>query len=436
MSDRFSRREVLTAGIAGITAAAAGCQAPEAGFRAEGVFFEGGATAFDRVEASFGHTVLDGVSQFRHSLENWGYRPGETVPDAVEQEWRIPEHNTGEHSAAKASAVSLSDGEVAFPGDTGLLSAISADGEIQWQGETDLVGRGIHGTPVVADGRVFIGAYDGVLYAFDAETGREEWSTKLGGSIGSSPKYDGKAIYMAVEYPDPEGSIFAVDPETGKVLWEDEKSRPTDHPHSTPAIDPDAGYMTVGSNDGMLYGWEYPSLEFAWTFETNPTNDTDGEIKGPVTTYDGAAFFGSWDQNIYRVDLETGTEDWSVKTGWLSMMGPGVDPTRDLVFGGSHDDNLYALDAQTGEIEWTFETGGPLTGCPTVCEHRVVFGSKDQSLYAVDIETGKEVWEVEHEGVVTSTPLVRDGDIYYAERAPDPEDDDIDGGAYKLVDAA
>ncbi|MFC7057182.1 hypothetical protein [Halovenus salina] len=37
---------------------------------------------------------------------------------------------------------------------------------------------------------------------------------------------------------------------------------------------------------------------------------------------------------------------------------------------------------------------------------------------------------------MTSTPLVRDGDIYYAERAPDPEDDDIDGGAYKLVDAA
>jgi len=437
MRRELSRRTVLAASTAAL-AAAAGCQSTIPDSEDNSGDEDAGSEPPDSTEKVADpeeQTVIEGVNQFRRSLENWGYYPEETVPDAVEVDWRIAEHNTDDHSAPKASAVSLSDGAVVFPGDTGYLTALSSDGETIWQKETDMEGRGIHGTPVVADGTVFIGAYDGILYAFDAESGDKQWQTKLGGSIGGSPKYDGDAIYVAVEYPDPEGSMFAVDPDSGDVRWEDEESRPTDHPHSTPAIDPETGMMALGSNDGMLYGWSYPSLEFEWTFETDPQNDTDGEIKEPIMAYDGAAFFGSWDERIYRVDLETGTEDWSFETGGLSMMGPGVDPTRDEIYGGSHDGNLYALDAQTGEERWRFETDRPLTGCPTVCKERIVFGSKDQTLYAVDTETGEEVWHVDSDGVVTSTPLVHDGAIYFAERAPDPENGNIDGGAYKLVAA-
>jgi outer membrane protein assembly factor BamB len=433
MKRTLTRRKLLAVS-ASTVAATAGCQAPVSGFGGRDVDFER-PDSEETVVGPFEQTLLKGVSQFRGSLENWGYYPNETVPDSVIQDWRIPEHNTGKHTAAKASAVPISDEAIAFPGDTGYMNAISTDGEILWQGETNMIGRGIHGTPVVAEGKVFIGAYDGILYAFDADSGEKEWETKLGGSIGGSPKYDGNAVYIGVEYPDPEGSMFAVDPDSGDVLWEDGKGRPTDHPHSTPAIDPEAGMMALGSNDGMLYGWEYPSLEFKWTFETDPTNDTNGEIKEPIMAYDGAAFFGSWDEYIYRVDLETGTEDWSFKTGGLSMVGPAVDPTRDEIYAGSHDGNLYALDAQTGEERWRFETDWALTGCPTVCQDRIVFGSKDRTLYAVETETGEEVWHVDNGGVVTSTPLVHNGAIYYAERAPDPEDGDIDGGAYKLVEA-
>ncbi|MXR52769.1 PQQ-binding-like beta-propeller repeat protein [Halovenus sp. WSH3] len=422
MTRSVSRRALLATGTAAATAAVAGCQAP-------GALPE----PAERVANPEEQTVVEGANQFRHSLENWGYYPEQTVPDAVEVDWRIPEHNTDDHSAAKASAVPLPEGGVVFPGDTGYLTALTPDGEIRWQQETDMEGNGIHGTPVVADGAVYIGAYDGIFYAFDAATGERLWETELGDSIGGSPTYDGDLLYVAVEYADPEGSTFAVDPASGEVVWEDPEHRPTDHPHSTPAIDRDTGTMVLGSNDGLLYAWEYPSLEFKWTFETDPQNGTDGEIKEPITVYDGAAFFGSWDQHIYRVDLETGTMDWSFETGGLSMVGPGVDPRRDEIYAGSHDGNLYALDGGTGEMRWQFETGAALTGCPTVCSDRIVFGSKDRRLYAVEIETAEEVWHVDSDGVVTSTPRVHDGAIYYAERAPDPEDGERDGGAYRLV---
>ena len=429
-----SRRQVLQA-VGGATVSIAGLA---------GCLGQGGAGGTDEiplVETGLEQTVPDGVAQFRHSLERWGYYPDATVPDAVTQDWRFDDLNTGSHTAAKASAVPLPDGGIVFPGDTGYLIALDADGDERWRTGTDTEGRGIHGTPAVADGRVYVGAYDGVLYAVDVETGDIDWQNELGGSIGSSPLYHDGQVVMAVEYPAPEGSTFVVDAETGDVVWEDPEGRPTDHPHSTPAVDPDAGRLVCGSNDGVLYGWSYPDLEFQWSFEAEPRNN-DGDIKGPIATYDGGAYFGSWNHNVYRISLEDGTEDWSFETGDLVMSGPAIDPTLDTVFMGSHDGNLYALDAQSGERHWSVETDGWLYGCPTVCDDRVLVGSRGGTVYALEKRTGEIVWTVDNEGVVSSTPRVIDGAIYYAERAPNPPEDgeepsdegiDTDGGGYKLV---
>lgn len=427
-----SRREWLAAVGSTAAVAAAGCASlePTANDGPETDSETGSGS-----EPTSEQTVPEGVAQFRGSLERWGYYPDETVPDAVETAWRIPDVNTGTHSAAKASAVPMPGGGVLLPGDNGYLNAVTGDGEIRWRGETDMNGRGIHGTPAVADDRAYVGAYDGILYAFGVESGDLDWSTELGGSIGSSPLYHEGTVYVSVEFPDPEGRMFAVDAETGEVTWEEPEHRPTDHPHSSPAVDPDAGYIVCGSNDGYLYGWSLPDLEFQWRFATDPQGSTDGEIKGPIATYDGAAFFGSWDHSVYRVDMETGEEDWRFETGDLSMTGPAIDPRRDTVYMGSHDDHLYALDASTGEEEWRFRTGRPLTGCATVAGDRVLTGSKDGRLYALEGDSGDEVWRVDHEGWVTSTPRVVDGEIYYAERAPDPEHGATDGGGYKLVAA-
>ena len=430
MTDALSRREWLAAAAAATTGAAAGCSSLN-----RSPADDGPDDLPSDVDGATEQTVPPGVAQFRGSLERWGYYPDETVPDAVAEAWRVPNVNTGTHSAAKASAVPHPDGGVLLPGDSGYLFSITDGGDVRWRGETDMDGRGIHGTPAVADGRAYIGAYDGTVYAFALGSGDLEWSTNLGGSIGSSPLYYDGELYVSVEFPDPEGRLFAVDAETGEVTWEEPEHRPTDHPHSSPAVSLDAGRMVCGSNDGYLYCWSFPDLEFQWRFATDPPASNNGEIKGPIATYDGAAFFGSWDFNVYRVDLATGEQDWRFETGDLSMTGPAIDPERDVVYMGSHDDHLYALDASTGEMEWRFRTGRPLTGCATTTGDRVLTGSKDGTLYALAADSGDEVWRVEHDGWVTSAPRVVDGEIYYAERAPDPDGGDTDGGGYKLVAA-
>lgn len=375
------------------------------------------------------------TAQFRGGLSRRGYRPDVTVPDSVAVDWTAPV-NTGDHTAAKASfvhvpraAVRRATGEadagdrLVVPGDDGRVRAFTADGETVWSAAIEAAARGIHGTPAVAGGRVYVGGYDGALYAFDLGTGERVWRRKLGDAIGSSPAYHDGTVHMAVEYYTPSGGVFGVDAATGAGRWADR--RPTDHPHSTIAIDREHGRLVVGANDGVCYAWDYPEFEFAWRFETGDA------IKGPVATYDGAAFFGSWDRNVYRVDLADGTEDWAVETRNLVMSGPAIDPERGVCYVGSHDGNCYALDTDGGTELWRFPTGGRIVGCPTTTGDRVVFGSKDRSCYAVDARDGSPVWEQSLDGWVTSTPLVTDRGVYVTERAPQGADGPP-GHAYAL----
>jgi outer membrane protein assembly factor BamB len=375
------------------------------------------------------------TAQFRGGLERRGYRPDVTIPDTVSVAWSHPV-NTGDHTAAKASFVhvpalaartatddALTDDVLIVPGDDGRLRAFTPAGDQLWAADIQPASRGIHGTPAVADDRVYLGGYDGGLYAFDLATGERVWRRKLGDAIGSSPAYHDGTVYIAVEYYTPSGGVFGVGADTGGGRWADR--RVTDHPHSTIAIDRAADRLVVGSNDGDCYGWRYSDRSFRWRFETGDA------IKGPVATYDGAAFFGSWDRHVYRVGLENGREAWSFETGGLVMSGPAVDPERGVCYVGSHDGNLYALDAGTGEEVWRFETGGRIVGCPTTTGRRVVAGSKDRSVYAVDARDGSLVWELPLDGWVTSTPLVTDRGIYVAERAPEGADGPP-GHAYAL----
>jgi outer membrane protein assembly factor BamB len=357
-------------------------------------------------------------AQFRGGLDRRGVFPDASIPEAVTVDWRLPDVNTGDHTAAKASPVRAPTGDVVVPGDTGELRAVTPAGEVRWTTETDADGRGIHGTPAIANGAVYVGAYDGALYAFDLATGERYWRAPLGGAIGSSPGYHDGTVYIAVEFHPPDGAMFGVDAVTGEVEWRGD--RPTDHPHSTCAIDREAGRLVVGSNDGSLYAWTYPGLEFAWAF------DTGGAIKGPVATYDGSAFFGSWDERIYRVGLDDGAEEWTYHTGGLVMSGPSIEPSTGTLYAGGHDSRLYALDL-AGEERWTFDTGGRLLGCPTVTAESVLVGSYDRRLYAVDKRSGAERWRVAADGWVTSTPLVTGDGIYVTARASGDYLDDGEG---------
>jgi outer membrane protein assembly factor BamB len=434
---RLSRRRYLAAGATGVLAGLAGCTGSL------------GSPTYDKTQENFDPPVLsgdetypddDGVNMFRRELRRLGYYPDAELPDSVQIDWQMPVNYKG-WTAAKASPRPTPDGEtILIPSDFGQVHALRPNGRLRWTRQTGATSLGIHGTPAIAHGTAYIGGYDGDLYAFDVDTGDQIWRTTRFDldeaiAIGSSPAYWDGVIYVVVEYKDPDaGTMWAIDAETGEPLWSDD--RLWGMPHPSTAIHPVHERMVTGSNDGVVYCWEFPSLEFAWEFQTG------AEVKGTTPVYDGSVFVGSWDNNFYRLDLEDGSEEWRFETGNIIMSNAGIDPEAGVVYFGSDDNYVYALDTDTGEELWSRNVNGSVIGGLTVTSGTVLVGSYDGHLYALDKENGELRWRVENNGHVTSSPVPHGDRIFYAERAVVSGywDDDNEyevvtpGHAYSLVE--
>lgn len=363
----------------------------------------------------------DGLTtQFRSGLRNSGYVDA-TIPTDVEIAWAV-ETNHGDHSASKGSPIQSPTGDVVLADDTGRIRSLSPSGETNWSTSISDDDRGSHGTPAIAEGLAFVGTYDGVVSAVSVDTGDVEWQTDVGDAAAASPTYHEGKLYVAVEYATPSGTVVVIDAESGEVDWRDD--RPTDHPHSTVAVDLERDRFLFGSNDGNVYAWSFSDRERAWTY------DTGAEVKAPIAISHGIAVVPSWAETVTGVDVADGSRRWEFETDGDVMCAPAVHDGT--VYVGSHDGNAYAIDLATGAERWSTSTGGWITGSAVATAEHVLVGSYDSNLYALDRADGSVTWSVEGQGDVTSAPLVTDDAIYFAERAPE-DDADRPGMCYKLV---
>lgn len=150
----------------------------------------------------------------------------------------------------------------------------------------DMANRGV----AVANGKVFVAALDGVLYALDAKTGQPVWRAdtvddpRRGINSTGAPEVAGDVVVIGnggAEY-DVRGYVSAYDLATGKLRWRfhtvprDPKLGPQDHPDLEPAVktwdpasrwdvggggtpwdainyDPETGLVIIGTGNGGPY---------------------------------------------------------------------------------------------------------------------------------------------------------------------------------------
>lgn len=161
---------------------------------------------------------------------------------------------------------------------------------------------------------------------------------------------------------------------------------------------------------------------------------TDGRIIGSATVADGKVFFGSFDQNLYAVDEQTGALKWKYETDGVITSTPAV--ANGILYFGSYDGGFYALDSATGKLRWKWKTAGErrfaarhihgfnpeaeilpdywdfYLSSPAIWQGKVYFGSGDGNVYALDAATGQLVWSFRTDNVVHSSPAVADGMVF------------------------
>ncbi|VTT85802.1 predicted cell surface protein/ lipoprotein [Halorubrum sp. DM2] len=326
----------------------------------------------------------------------------------------------------------VADGTVFIGSADNALYALDAEtGDEEWTFAAD---HRIEATPAYSDGTVYVGSYDKRLYAVDAAAGTERWSRSFDGLIRGSPTpWDGSIIVgvgchnlACAWYADEEGApengwIYSLDAATGETDWRVDVGTEV---VSTPAVADDTVY--VGDSDGILHALDPASGDTRWTYETR-----DMIWSSPAVAY-GTVFITDWNGNVHAVDAETGDEAWLADTAGRYISGSvavdeegvyvGHTPYNTLDDPTTNYAKVFRFDRRTGEEDWAFETSALEIGSsPVVTTDRVYVGSHRQTeegdstvgIHALTTD-GEEEWFVEIGGRgVGSSPALVDGRLYF-----------------------
>lgn len=350
-------------------------------------------------------SVATAWPMYRGNLANTGHIETRGPISDISVAWKF---TTGDYVISSPAVV----GDTVYVGShDGNVYAVNAEtGAKRWQFAT---GGIVWSSPAVVDGTVYVGSNgrtvgddsdqeygEGSIYAIDAETGTERWKFPTDGSVQSSPAVLNGTVFVGSD----DGNVYALDADTGNLRW---KFNTTDKAvSSSPAVVD--GTVYVASHDflrnGSLYALDAETGAKRWSFSASPMQWTPAVVNGAV--------YVSTERRLLALDAETGDPRWQYRSAYGS---PAVHDGTVYAPGG---DGLVALDATTGEKRWSFATdgGGNSVGSwPAVVDCTVYFGASvgpaQGIVYSVNTTAGSERWRFSM-GQIQSSPAVVSGTVY------------------------
>ncbi|HKP85665.1 MAG TPA: PQQ-binding-like beta-propeller repeat protein [Blastocatellia bacterium] len=288
-----------------------------------------------------------------------------------------------------------------------------SDGSLLWSYMTEQVTDncgstyGIDSTAAISNGRLYFGSAACNLYSLDAATGNLIWRAPLadatrGWHLWSSPLvFDGK-IYVGLashcDHPCVRGTVVCVDASNGKVIWTS---------YTAPQDSTGAGVWSSFAVD--------PARRLVYATSGNFCEgvDTQGD-------------------SIVAFNADTGALAWSYKNAARDRDGEnfdfGASPVlfdiggSALLAAGSKDGHCYAVNRATGELIWDTavtdgNTGGGIIGSPAAAYGKVFMGTvaggnTRGKVVALDQRTGNIVWQAEQSALVIGAAAVSGGAVF------------------------
>src|SRR5262249_47314495 len=91
-----------------------------------------------------------------------------------------------------------------------------------------------------------------------------------------------------------------------------------------------------------------------------------------------------------------------------------------ILYFGSGDNCLYALTVESGKMVWRFEAEGAVQSTPAISDNMVYFAARSGGLYAVDAKSGDLKWKRETTilkkeiyDLYVSSPVISGGLVYF-----------------------
>jgi outer membrane protein assembly factor BamB len=225
----------------------------------------------------------------------------------------------------------------ASSGDGELVAFAQKTGKVRW---IKHIGPS-ESSPLVRNGRVFVGDWDGVVSCFAERTGRLLWTFQADGKVKDGLAFSDGKVYFGTYG----SSVYALEARTGALAWK------------------------AGAQPGLLGSGRFYAT--------------------PAVAYD-RVYIGATDGKVYSYGATTGELRWSQSTGGYVYSSPAVWDER--IYAGSYSGRFYCFDAATGAVLWSFQANGSISGSPTIVGGRVYFATLERRTYALDARSGRELW--------------------------------------------
>ncbi len=236
-------------------------------------------------------------------------------------------------------------------------------------------------TPSVVEGSVYCGttfwpSNTSKVYSLDASSGEINWVISVTGITASCNTVWEGAVYL----PTYRGGLYALDAESGVLLWSNNDSYQGYWDSSPVIVD---GMIYIGGNDGKIRCVNPDNGITVWEQAITPST----YIAATLAYADGKLYFGDQETSYHCISVSDGSNVWTV---------PGVEHGSSgiadgVVFFGEgsnyYDESarVFAFDCETGAEIWSYSTtSGPygIVSSPSIVDGVMYIAGTDWNLYA------------------------------------------------------
>lgn len=331
----------------------------------------------------------------------------------------------GASSTRRLATAPVVGGGMLFAVDTqGVVHAFDAEtGARRWthrvEVESDLRHSTFGGGASYFDGKVYACNGAGDVFALDAQTGAELWRVKPAGPLRGSPTIAFNAVYVMTT----DNQIHALNIADGTPIWDNAAATGPSGVFGVAAPAAGQGTVIAGYSSGELVAYRYENGRDLWSDALARTSistqvGTLTDVDADPIIDNGRVYALGQGGRMAAYELVTGQRLWELSLAGIST--PAV--AGEWIFTLTDDARLLAIARTTGRVRWVTQLErwrnpkkqtGPIfwTG-PVLANNRLWIASSEGIVLSADVTTGETAEFTDLNNPVSLPPIVANRILY------------------------
>jgi len=244
--------------------------------------------------------------------------------------------------------------------------------------------------PFVDYRRLYVADREGLVEAFDLESGQLVWKTEQDAPLSAGPGFGEGLVLLGTS----DAEVLALSEESGELQW---KVRVSSEVLAVPRIA--RGMVVVQTIDDKVTGLDAANGEAIWIYQRPIPSLTLRGSSSPAIS-GGVAICGFASGKLVALELESGRPLWettvtspSGRSELERMVDVDTDPVIEsgVIYVGTFQGDLAAVSEVTGAVLWR----RPLSVYAGLSAdwRRVYVTDTEDRVWAMDVDTAAAVWK-------------------------------------------